>query len=163
VLTEIENKNLILEQYKIYLNLKDKFTNRSFNTNKFFITISIILFALIFTYSKVPLPFHVTTAMIFSLIGMGICILWWSNVDTYEIFNLIKIKNVIDKLEAEMPFKCHYMEKEALDELKAKRKAFVFSDIQKIIAIGVFIIFMVLFLHDAVPAIVKGLHIKLVI
>lgn len=160
--TEADNKNLILEQYKIYLKLKDKFTSRSFNTNKFFIAILIILFTLIFNYSHVALPLNITVAMVLSLIGMGICILWWSNVDTYDIFNKIKIKNVIDKLEVELPFKCHYMEKEALDELKAKKKAFVFSDVQKLFAIIIFILFMVLFLSDAVPAIVKGLHLKLV-
>lgn len=139
--------NIKLEQYKAYIQKTDKFTDRSFNTNKYLIVIIIVLFVAICVFSKIVFRFF-TASMMFSLLGMGVSFLWWSNVDVYNIFNKIKLKNVIDKMEEELPFKCHLMEKEAFDKIRDEKKAIVFSDMQKLLAMLAFLMFMVILVTD---------------
>jgi len=140
------NKDLLIEQYKLYVQLKDKFTERNFLTNKFFLSLVIVLFVLLTIFNSESYFYFINNRTIFSLIGMFICFLWWSNIDTYSILIKVKIRNVIEQMEKHLPFEVHMMEKNALDEYRKQKKAFLFSDMQKILATLIFIFFMVIFI-----------------
>lgn len=140
------NTDLLIEQYKLYVQLKDKFTDRSFATNKFFLVLIIIIFSLLVALHDDKFYYFLSSRSILSVIGMAICVLWWSNIDTYGVLLGVKIRGVIQEMEKHLPFECHLMEKNALDDYRRQKKAFVFSDMQKLLATLVFVFFMAIFL-----------------
>ena len=86
---------------------------------------------------------------------MAMSVLYWSNVDTYTTLTSIKIQSVIEKMEEQMPFQCHLAEKAEIDRLRKEKKIFLFSDVQKLLALIVFLPFMVVFCSYAVPAVIE--------
>jgi len=140
------NKTLLMEQYKLFIQSKEKLTDRSFATNKFFLCLVIILLMLLFLLHDEKLFYFISIRSILSVIGMAVCVLWWSNIDTYCVFMGVKFKSVIEEMEKQLPFECHLMEKNAMDDYRKQKKAFIFSDMQKLLATIVFIFFMAFFL-----------------
>ena len=152
-----EDKQIALEQYKTYCEMKENFANRNFGTNKFYISMLVILLALIFVSKGIVFEFGITSGMILTFIGMGLSTLWWSNVDTYDTIIGIKLKDVIGVTEASMPLQLQNLEKEARTELVKDKKTFLFTDVQKVMALSIFLINMVLFLFDAVSLVIARL------
>lgn len=136
-----------IEQYKLYLNLKKKFTERTFLTNRFFLILLIALVIAMAAVNNAYLGYFITFRETLSIIGMCICVLWWSNVDAYNFLIRIRYSN-IDEIEKELPFPLHKMEKDKINELMSQKKAFMFADVQKLISVLFFIIFMFVFLYD---------------
>jgi hypothetical protein len=153
-----DERYIALEQYKIYCEMKENFVNRSFSTNKFYIITIIFLFVITYMTRDVYFEFNISAIVINSLIGMGLSIFWWANVDAYDTIIKIKFKNVIDELEKHLPSQPHSLEKEGFIELRKAKKGYMFSDMQKMLALTVFIIFMVLFFTETVPNVAKTLH-----
>jgi len=147
----MENKDLLLRQYELYTHVKENFVDRNFTTNKFYLVLILALFGVLFWAKGVVFAYSLSATIILSVIGMGVCFLWWSNVDTYDTLIKIKLSKVIDEIEKQMPVAPHTLERESLNKLREEKKAFLFSDMQKALACGIFIIFMVLFLFDMVP------------
>jgi hypothetical protein len=151
-----DDKYIALEQYKLYCQMKENFVNRSFTTNKFYISAIIFLFVITYFTKNVTFEYYNFSAMfINSIIGMGLSIFWWSNVDSYDTISKIKFKNVIDELEKQLPFQPHALEKEGFIELQKSKKGYMFSDMQKGLATTTFIIFMVLFFFEIAPFLYK--------
>lgn len=86
----MDEKHLILEQYRIYNEMKESFINRSFMINRFFMIFSaVFLFSLIFAKMIMPSQF-------FLLLGLEIfwhCVL--HNVDIQSGCILHNYKNQI--------------------------------------------------------------------
>lgn len=152
----MNEKEILFQQYKLCSELKDKFTERNFNTNKFYLGLVIVMFLILFTTQNTVFEFGLNSTIILSLIGMGICLLWWSNVDTYGVIIGVKMKKVIEAMEEELPFKANQKEKEGLDELRKQRKAFVFGNMQKGLITGIFILYMVLFFIEFIPLLYRS-------
>ena len=156
-----EDTRELLQQYKFYLESKDKFTDRNFSTNKFYLIFNTLLFLGIFYIDKV-LAYGITSTIILAGIGLGTSFLWWFNVDTYEVLISIKLGNVIKKMEASLPFQAHLLEKEELDILNREKGQFIislmtYSRVLKVVIVAMFIVFMVIFISDLVSIISKHL------
>ena len=89
-----------------------------------------IIFAMIFTGNVVFMG-RISATLVFSLIGISVCILWWMNVDSYNTLIKIKFANVIEMIEEKLPVKPFTEEFKGIQEFRNK-KIFMFSDIQKI-------------------------------
>ena len=124
---------LIFSEYKTYCEEKEKFIDRNFNTNKFYMTaIVVLIFAMIYTGNVVFLN-KITATLVFAFLGISMSALWWMNVDSYNTLIKIKYSNVIEKIEEKFPVKPFTDEYEGIQEFRSN-KVFMFSDIQKIIA-----------------------------
>ena len=124
---------LIFSEYKTYCEQKEKFIDRNFNTNKFYMTaIVVLIFAMIYTGNVVFLN-KITATLVFAFLGISMSALWWMNVDSYNTLIKIKYSNVIEKIEEKFPVKPFTDEYEGIQEFRSN-KVFMFSDIQKIIA-----------------------------
>lgn len=145
---------LKVEQYKAYLQMKENFITRNFSTNKFFMIFIAVIYITLIWARDVDFGFGITSIIILSLFGMGLCFLWWTNIDTYGTIMGVKYKKVIDVIEKDLPFQVHAYEKEGIDELRKAKKAWLFADVQKAIALCAFLIFMVIFLIEFVPTVV---------
>lgn len=145
--------NIILEQYRIYTESKDKFIDRSFQTNRHYFLVICGLCIVLVLFKQ----FFPTIAIIFTLFlsfaGMGIAILWYLNQDSYSFLIKIKYADVLEEIENRLPIAPNQMEHAVLNENLKKRHAFVFlfNDIQKFMAVILFLLFLTYFLIDIIP------------
>ena len=151
----MDREELIFQEYKLYAEQKENFIDRNFNTNKFYmISFVAIIFAMIFTNNVVFME-KISAIMLFSLLGVSLCALWWMNVDSYNTLIKIKYANVIEKIEEKLPIKPFTDEYKGIEEFRNK-KIFMFSDIQKIIAVIGALFFFAVFVSEFSPFIIKA-------
>lgn len=149
----MDRDELIFEEYKLYTEQKDNFIDRNFCTNRFYMTsFIVIIFAMIFT-GNVTFMEKITATLIFSMFGIAVCALWWMNVDSYNTIIKIKFSNVIERIEEKLPVKPFTEEYKGIEEFKNK-KIFMFSDIQKFIAVLGALFFFAVFVTEITPVIV---------
>lgn len=146
----MDRDELFLEEYKLYTEQKDNFVNRNFTTNRFYmISFVVIILAMIFTGNVIFME-KITATLLFSALGIAVCALWWMNVDSYNTLIKIKFANVIEQMEEKLPFKPYTEERKGIEEFKNKR-IFMFSDIQKFIAVLGALFFFVIFVSEITP------------
>jgi len=137
-----EQKNLV-EIYKAYTSSKEKFIDRNFATNRYYLSLTIFLLltsAIMYTLT----PNYLISAII-GAIGLVVGILWYINLDSYQFLIKIKYANVLEKMEDSLPYKPCQDEFKTTQEIKKKKGIFVFSDLQKGLAFLFTIIFAIIF------------------
>ena len=150
----MDRDELIFQEYKLYAEQKENFIDRNFRTNRFYmISFVAIIFAMIFTGNVVFMS-KISATLLFSLIGISVCALWWMNVDSYNILIKIKFANVIEMLEEKLPVKPFTEEYKGIEDFRNK-KVFMFSDIQKLIAVFGALFFFAVFVSEFTPIVVK--------
>ncbi len=152
---ESEKLNLIMQQYKLYTEQKDAFIKRSFSVNRFYMILVIVLLLLVNLTKNVAFVYSISLPFIFSIVGIGVCILWWMNMDSYNLLIKIKFAKVIEEIEKQLPVQPYTMEHSAIDEYRENKKEFLFSDMQKVFATIMFIAFFVSFIDELIPLIIK--------
>jgi len=151
----MDKDELIFQEYKLYVDQKDTFIDRNFSTNRFYmVSFVVIIFAMIFTNNIVFMN-KFTSTLLFSIVGIAVCVLWWMNVDSYNILIKIKFADVIEKIENKLPIRPFTDEYKGIEEFKNK-KVFMFSDIQKFIAVLGALFFFAVFVSEMTP-IIAGL------
>lgn len=144
------NEELIFAEYKLYSESKEKFIDRSFTTNKFYMIIVIALLALSFEAKDVSFGM-VSAPVMFTAIGMLSSALWWLNIDSYNSLIKIKFSKVLEEIEKQLPIQPYAMEYKALKDYRASKKGFIFGDVQNVFAVISFLIFFSLFLIGLMP------------
>ena len=146
----MNREDLIFEQYRLYSEQKEKFIDRSFMTNKFYMVIVLAMFLLTFL-SKGMAFGKFTAPTIFALAGIISCALWWLNMDSYNCLIKIKFSKVLEEIEKQLPMQPYNMEYRAIRDFRKNKKMFLFSDMQKIFAIVLFLVFFILLLMEVIP------------
>ena len=150
----MDRDELIFQEYKLYSEQKENFIDRNFSTNRFYmISFVAIIFAMIYT-SNIMFMEKISATLLFSLLGISVCALWWMNVDSYNTLIKIKYANVLEKIEEKLPIKPYTDEYQGIEEFRNK-KIFMFSDIQKIIAVIGALFFFAVFVSEFSPFIIK--------
>ena len=150
----MDRDELIFQEYKLYAEQKENFIDRNFRTNRFYmISFVAIIFAMIFTGNVVFMSF-LSATLVFSLIGISVCALWWMNVDAYNTLIKIKFANVLEVIEEKLPVKPFTDEYKGIEEFR-NNKVFMFSDIQKLIAVIGALFFFAVFVSEVSPIIIK--------
>ena len=150
----MDEKHLILEQYRIYNEMKESFINRSFTINRFFMIFSaVLLFMLIF--AKMILPTEYFLLLGVDIFGIASCIMWISNQDAYTTIIKIKYNSVIEKLEEDLPKAPNKDEYNELTDQRSKKRVILVKDIQKWFAILLMLVFLGNTLIDVVNSILS--------
>lgn len=145
---------LIFEEYKLYAEQKENFIDRNFRTNKFYMSAFVVIILTTIYTGNVVFIDRLSATLIFSLIGISVCALWWMNVDSYNTLIKIKFNNVIEAIEEKFPVKPFTEEFKGIQESREK-KVFMFSDIQKLVAVFGALFFFVIFVSEFSPIIVR--------
>ena len=146
----MDRDELILREYKMYSEQKENFIDRNFNTNRFYMaSIFVLLIALIYTGNVVFLN-KISATLVFSLMGTAVCTLWWMNVDSYNTLIKVKYANVLERIEEKLPVKPFTDEYKGIDDFR-NNKVFMFSDIQKLIAVVAALFFFAVFVSEITP------------
>ena len=150
----MDRDELIFQEYKLYSEQKENFIDRNFSTNKFYLAaFTVTIFAIIYTNNVVFMN-RISATLLFSIIGISICVLWWMNIDSYNTIIKIKYNKVIEVLEEKLPVKPFTDEFAGIQEYRSK-KIFMFSDIQKIVSIIGAIFFFAIFISEITPIVLS--------
>ena len=145
----MDEKHLILEQYRIYNEMKESFINRSFLVNRFFMLITAVLFfGLIITKMIILNGYFLLLGI--ELFGIASCIMWISNQDAYSTIIKIKYNAVIERLEDYLPKAPNRDEYKELTDKRSKKRVILVKDIQKWFAVLLMLIFFANLLIDFV-------------
>ncbi len=137
----MDEKQLIIEQYRIYNEMKERFIERSFSVNRFLMVLTaIFLFTTILIKMFVPTAYPMLLALEF--FGIASCIMWISNQDAYSSIIKIKYNSVIEKLEEDLPKAPNKDEYKELTDRRSKKRVILVKDIQKWFAIFLMLVFL---------------------
>lgn len=98
-------KKHLLEQYKLYVDTSLDVTSKRLESNKFYLTLSSVIFAVAGYLTVVN---QQVVILLFSMVGIVISIVWIQSIASYRELNSAKFK-VIHELEQSMPaclFRC---------------------------------------------------------
>lgn len=145
----MDTEELKFNQYKLYAEQREQFTNRSFLINRFYMVMVLVLICLILLFGEFQFAYNITGGLVFAVTGIMISFLWWLNMDSYNTMIKIKLSDVIDKMEKELPFHPFEDEYKSIQEYKKNKKVFLFTGMQKTFAVIIFILFLLIVLHEA--------------
>ena len=147
----MDEKEQMLELYKEFLRGKERFVDRTFATNKFYVTMVAACLIALGAFKEFVHPSGSLFALGISIAGFAFAILLWANQDAYAYLLKIKFANVIDKMEEAFCFKPYVEEKNALIENAKKKKNYIFTNFQKGFALVALAIFIASFICDFIP------------
>lgn len=146
----MNQEELIFQQYKLYTEQKEKFVDRSFASNKFYLIVVLILILTVFLTKDYTLAFGLSSTLLFSIIGASVCTMWWINVDSYNFLLKVKLAKVAEELEKKLPAQPLTQEFLAIKDLRKNKRMFLFADMQKALATFTFLLFFVLLMNEVV-------------
>lgn len=150
-------KNIVFDQYKLYTEQKESFTERSFSINRFYLCVNIVLLVLVYLTKTIPFAYSIPLGGLLAIIGMCCSVLWWLNMDAYNMLIRIKFSKVIEEIENQLPVHPYQDEYKGIKEYRENKKMFLFSDIQKTVAVIMFLMFFIALTESIIPVIVKAI------
>lgn len=144
------DEEIVFQQYKLYTEQKERFIERSFKTNKFYLLLVLVLIIVMFLTNDYTFAFGLSSTFIFGTAGLAVCSLWWLNMDSYNVLIKIKLSKVIEEMEKNLPAQPFNTEHQAIKDFKKNKKEFLFSDMQKALAILALLLFSVLVANEIV-------------
>lgn len=144
----LKEKTIFLEQYKLYVEMADRISERRMKANQFYMTLlSGLLVILSFAFHKENQAsigeYQAVIILSIGLIGTTFCQLWWININSYRQLNSQKFK-VIHDLEAKLPFSPYAKEWKLLGEGKDAKKYFQLTRIERAIPLIIMLPYLVL-------------------
>ena len=143
-----EETKVILEQYRIYSEAKERFIDRQFATNRFYLVVNLII--MITAYILATLTPQYQPVVVLSLIGAVITTMWWMNVDSYQILIKVKYAKVLEYLETKLPEQPYNLEYKEYQEVKKRANLIVFGDLQKLLAVAIAIMYICVCIYNIV-------------
>ena len=137
--------------YTEYNRSMEKFKAHNFATNRFYIVILMIVLAVILICKQVFLTGSIVITFVFSFFGLCVAIMWVITQDSYQKLISIKIANVLEEIEKELPVKPYTMEHEEIKKYKAGKKFFSYDSMQNFMGLVLALVFTVLFFSELAP------------
>ena len=125
------------------------------------LTVFVLIVALIYTGNVIFLN-KISATLVFALLGVSVSALWWMNVDSYNTLIKVKYANVLEKIEEKLPVKPFTDEYKGIDDFRSN-KIFMFSDIQKLIAVVTALFFFAVCVSELTPLVMNLFNKVLVI
>ena len=113
----------LLEQYKLYVEMADRISQRRDQSNKFYATVYSALAAVLLLAARFDLS-DSTLGIVFlavGIVGTSLAFIWWLNIQSYRALNRAKFA-VIQEMETRLPFPGYKKEWELLRPPQGKPK-----------------------------------------
>ncbi len=134
----MDDKELLLQQYKLYVGTAEEVSRKRQTTNTYFLSLNSFLLVLSGYLTTIQFQaWHI----IIVFAGILICIFWLLNIQSYRNLNRVKYQ-IIHKMEENLPIKLFDDEWDLLNGGKNKRAYLKLSLVEQ----GVPIIFIILYL-----------------
>jgi hypothetical protein len=143
--TEDKSTELLIEQYKLYVEMADRVSARRIDASKLYIALLTGLLAVIpFILEKnTPENIQRTVFLTMGFLGIAICFVWILNIRSYKQLNSLKFK-VIHEMEKQLPFPCYDREWEILKEEKDSRSYLRLSKVEQYVPFLLMVPYMIL-------------------
>jgi len=125
---------LILEQYRIYSEAKEKFISRQFAANNFYLILNLVILIVSYVIGSM-FPQYLLAVLVLSLIGISTTVMWLMGIDSYQLLIKVKYAKVLEYLETKLPEQPYNREFKEYQEIKKNKHLIVFGDVQKILTI----------------------------
>lgn len=127
-----EYRNHIIEQYKTYLEMTDRISQRRQSANSFFVTLNTVLISVIGASMSNKVHMSNTLAVLIGVCGIITSYMWYRLIRSYKDLNSVKF-TVIHKIEKNLPISLYDLEWELLGRGKDKNKYLPFTHIEILI------------------------------
>lgn len=153
-----QDKDIMLEQYKLFLATSESVVSRRQSTNNFYITVNSALLAFYGIIAALDVEMYIKAIMgaIFSVIGVILCLSWIRIITSYGGLNGSKMK-IISLVEKKLPISLYDAEWAALSDKLNKKKYVPFSYSEKItpklfasIYVILFVMLLVVFVFNLI-------------
>lgn len=144
-----EKTTVLLEQYKLYIEMMDRTSQRRMDSGKYYLTVLTGISAivpLIFGEKKLLIEEFGPVLLVVSILGLLICCTWISNIASYRNINNAKFEVILD-MEKKLSYPCYEREWNLLQKDSNKRYI-QFSKVERIIPIIFIIPSLVLFIYS---------------
>lgn len=128
-----ESCELLLEQYKTYVESAEHVSDRRLQMNSFYVTILAGLLALLSLTDKSGFT-GIQNAILIAAAALGLitCLVWWVNIGSYKQLNSGKFR-VINAMEAKLPYPCFNEEWEILKQGEDRKKYLKLTTVERLI------------------------------
>jgi hypothetical protein len=139
----------LLEQYKLYVEMADRISNRRGQTNRFYISLLSGLLALlsIVVGRHIFSDFQSVIFIVVAILGLALCILWNINIRSHRQLNSGKFK-VIHEMEQHLPFPCYDKEWKILGEGKEGKKYLQLTRVEQYVPFILAIPYLLLLIYS---------------
>jgi hypothetical protein len=112
---DCNNSMLMIEQYKLYVEMADRTSARRFDVSRFYTSLlTAFLVVIPLAYAQgVPPGVRAMLLPAVAVIGVSLCVLWFFHIGSYRQLNRLKFR-VIHEMEAQLPFPAYKREWELL-------------------------------------------------
>ena len=143
----VENyQNHLLEQYKLFVDMADRISERRAQANNYFLTINSLFLAVLGVLVQIESTFASGLfQLIITVVGMLLCFLWWLTVTQNKNLNSTKFE-IIQEMELQLPLKPYKYEWWLVGRGRDPRRYLPFSHIERWIPVIVVLIYLVLLL-----------------
>ena len=142
-------KEHLLEQYKLYVEMADRVSDRRERTNRFYISLLSVLLALLsIVFGRNILDeFQTVVFLTIGVLGLGLCVLWNINIRSYRQLNSGKFK-VIHEMEQNLPFSCYDREWKILGEGKEAKTYLQLTRVEQYVPVILAVPYLLLFIYS---------------
>lgn len=126
-LSSEKNSSIYIEQYKLYVEMADRVSNRRSTLNNFYLTLNTATLALL---SNAFINTSRTSAIAISAISFFISILWNQKIDSYRNLNKVKFK-IVNEIEEKLPIMPYKYEWDLLKLEQNKKSYSQITDLEK--------------------------------
>lgn len=141
----------LIDQYKLYVTMADRISERRGQDNRFYITILSGLFVILsyIVSNKLYLNFLNYITVLIAIFGILLCIIWFFQIRSYKQLNSAKFQ-IIHEMELHLPFQAYLREWELLGYGKDETKYFPLSHVEKYIPLLMALPFILLLICSIV-------------
>ncbi|MEM8565579.1 MAG: hypothetical protein AAGF85_03915 [Bacteroidota bacterium] len=127
------NESDLIEQYKLYVTMADKVSDRRSKTNQFYITLlSALLVVVSLVVNKDGLVAQNVVLLSIGILGLIICLIWAVNIRSYRKLNTAKFK-IIHELETRLNYPGFTIEWEILGKGMDKKNYLQLTRVEALI------------------------------
>jgi hypothetical protein len=140
---------LLLEQYKLYVKIADKISERRATTNTFYISLLTALLALL-SITSVKGTFVTIQNFLLpgvAFLGLVLCGVWFINLYSYRQLNSGKF-SVIHEMEQQLPYHCYAREWEILGRGRETKKYLPLTHVEQFVPILLAIPYLFLLIYS---------------
>lgn len=135
-----------LEQYKIYVEMADRVSQRREQSNRFYVTLVAAIVALLILAARLGVTDGVWPIifLISGLFGIALSVVWWGNIRSYRELNTAKFA-IINEMEKQLPAAGYADEWELLRPKNKPPKYFQLTRIEQFVPALFAVLFAALF------------------
>lgn len=142
-----ERGDVLLEQYKLYVQMADNASERRSKTNAYYVSImaAVLVLAARFEWLAPTNEVQAVGLILIAVLGMLVCLVWRANVTSFQQLNRAKFE-VIHQLERRLPFQCYEKEWKLLGEGTDRRRYLQLTRIERVLPLALALLYFALFL-----------------